>query len=136
MQTENDFGEFRLTEKTNDELLTMVYQFDLWSPQMLQAVETELQSRNILPGDIQQRRQDAIKTEDEILSKRKQASLIGQIFGWIGILGLLGLVIGYNYYYSKTTSKYTKKTYYTYTRIRGIMVAICFLFLLPHILVL
>jgi hypothetical protein len=103
-------------EKSNEELLTMLYQFDEWDTAMLRAVETELDNRNILPADIQIRKQEIINDEDAVLTKGKAASVGGQILGWIGVLGLLGLIIGYSYTYAKAKSKYTGKTYFTYDK--------------------
>ena len=100
--------------KSNDELLKMVYEFDEWSPEMLIAAETELSERKLLPDDIAIRKQQAIIEEDEFLSKGKEASLGGQIFGWVFVLGLIGLYIGYNYAYAKVRSKYTSKKYFEY----------------------
>jgi hypothetical protein len=100
--------------KSDDELLQMVYEFEEWSPEMLTAVETELSQRGILPNDINIRKQQAIMEEDILLSKGTPASLGGQFFGWICVLGLLGLYIGYNYAYSKVRSKYTGKKYFEY----------------------
>ena len=100
--------------KSNDELLKMVYEFDEWSPEMLIAVETELSERKLLPDDISNRKQQAITEEEELLTKGKEASLGGQIFGWIFVLGLIGLYIGYNYAYAKVRSKYTGKKYFEY----------------------
>ncbi len=103
-----------VSEKTDEELLQMVYQFDVWDEEMLQHVEDELQKRGILPEDIQIRKNEIIRKEDLILSKGKEASTSGQILGWIGIFGILGLIIGYTYCYSKTTSIYSRKEYFTY----------------------
>ena len=103
-------------EKANKELLAMVYQFAEWDPEMLDAVEAELQKRNILPDDISTRKQALIEGEDIKLSHGEEASVAGQIFGWIGVLGLIGLIIGYNYTFSKVRSKYTQKEYYKYDK--------------------
>jgi hypothetical protein len=100
--------------KTSEELLTMVYQFTEWDPEMLQAVENELQKRQQLPDDVAIRKQEIINNEHLELSKGKAASIGGQILGWLAVLGLIGLIIGYNYAYSKTRSKYTQKKYFTY----------------------
>lgn len=100
--------------KSNDELLKMLYEFDEWSPEMLIAIETELSERNLLPDDIAIRKQQAIIEEEELLLKGKEASLGGQIFGWVFVLGLIGLYIGYNYAYAKVRSKYTGKKYFEY----------------------
>ncbi len=109
----NQFTE-TLQLKSDVELLQMVYEFDEWSPEMLTAVETELDERGILPDDISIKKQQAIKEEDELLSKGTAASLGGQVFGWVFVLGLIGLYIGYNYAYSKVRSKYTGKKYFEY----------------------
>jgi hypothetical protein len=109
----NQFTE-TVQQKSDDELLKMVYEFDEWSPGMLQAVETELSEREILPDDISARKQLAVTAEDEILTKGTEASLAGQIFGWVFVLGLIGLYIGYNYAYAKIRSKYTGKKYFKY----------------------
>lgn len=109
----NQFTE-SVQQKSNDELLQMVYEFDEWSPAMLAAVETELSERQILPNDVSARKQQAVIAEDEVLTKGTEASLAGQIFGWIFVLGLIGLYIGYNYAYAKATSKYTGKKYFKY----------------------
>lgn len=109
----NNFIEI-VSNKSDEELLVMVYEFDQWSPEMLDAVEAELMKRNILPTDIKSKKQELIKEEDIVLSNGKEATLIGQVFGWIGISGLLGLFIGYNYAYSKVRSKYTQKEYFKY----------------------
>ncbi len=58
--------------------------------------------------------QQVINNEGELLSKGKEASIGGQILGWIGVLGLLGIIIGYNYAFSRVRSKYTGKKYYEY----------------------
>lgn len=103
-----------IEHKSDDELLQMVYEFDEWSPEMRTAVEAELGERKILPDDISIRKQLIIDEEDELLSKGTAASLGGQVFGWVFVLGLLGLYIGYNYAYSKVRSKYTGKKYFEY----------------------
>ena len=103
-------------EKANKELLTMVYQFAEWDPEMLEAVEAELQKRNILPDDIVNRKQALIESEDIKLSHGEEASVAGQFFGWLGVLGLIGLIIRYNYTFSKVRSKYTQKEYYKYDK--------------------
>ena len=110
----NDFKEI-VEIKSNDELLNMVYQFDEWSPEMLKTVESELTKRNLLPNDIYSRMQEAIEIEDAQLSKGKEASVLGQIVGWLTVFGLLGIYIGYHYTFSKVSSKYTGKRYYIYT---------------------
>jgi hypothetical protein len=101
-------------EKTDAVLLGMVYDFDKWDVEMLEAVETELANRSLMPDDIQERRQNLAEKEHEILARGREATLGGQIFGWLGCLGLFGLIIGYNYAYSKTRSRYTRKVYYKY----------------------
>jgi hypothetical protein len=58
-------------EKSNNELLQMVYEFDAWSPEMLATVEEELSSRNILPVDILEKKKMLIEEERIELSKGK-----------------------------------------------------------------
>ena len=74
--------------KTNDELLKMVYEFEEWSPEMLASIEAELAKRNILPNDINIRKQQMVEKEDEHLSTGKKASIIGQVVGWLTVFGL------------------------------------------------
>lgn len=109
----NDFIE-QVRIKPNEELLKMVYEFDHWDPAMLNAVETELLKRNILPGDIHVKKKKLVEEEDIELSKGRKASAIGQVVGWITIFGLLGIYMGYNYAFSKVKSKYTEKEYFKY----------------------
>jgi hypothetical protein len=104
------------SEKTSDELLAMVYQFDEWDPEMLTAVEAELSNRNLLPPDIAEKRKVAMEEEAAILSKGKPASMAGLVIGWICVLSILGIVIGHHYNFSKTRSKYTDKSYHTYDK--------------------
>lgn len=108
-----EFNEIVKT-RSNEELLTMVYQFNEWSVEMLQKVEAELKNRNILPPDLQQKKQEAEDLEHEELTKGKEASNAGILLGFLTCLGLLGLLIGYNYAYSKVRSKYTGNKYFKY----------------------
>jgi len=55
--------------KKNEELLTMVYGFDAWDAQMLEAVQEELKRRNALPADIVVRKQELIAKERIELSQ-------------------------------------------------------------------
>jgi len=103
-----------VNEKSNEELLTMVYQFAEWDPQMLEAVESELQKRNILPEGLKEKKQELIRQEDEELSKGREASQVGIVLGWVFVLGFLGLIIGHYYAFSKTRSKYTQEAYFKY----------------------
>ena len=102
-------------EKNTEELLTMVYQFDQWDKKMLRAVEAELELRQQLPEDILVRKHELIKAEEEQLEKGKDATTLGLIIGWLSVLGLLGIIFGYGYSYSKTRSRYTGKRYFTYS---------------------
>src|SRR6266540_2298531 len=102
--------------KSNDELLKMVYEFDQWNPEMLTVVEKELLDRKILPNDISSRKQELIDIEDAQLSEGKEASLFGQIIGWLTVFGFLGIAIGYNYAFSKIKSKYSDKVFYKYNK--------------------
>jgi hypothetical protein len=110
---ENNF-EGLVKELDNETLLFRVYQFDQWDAEMLQAIEHELELRGMLPNDIGSKKQQLIEAEDEILSEGKEATFPQQFLGWIGVLGVLGLIIGYNLAFSKTVSLYTGKAYYKY----------------------
>jgi hypothetical protein len=109
----NDFTSV-VQDKTDDELLKMVYAFDEWSEEMLQAVETELAKRNLLPADVAEKRQERIVNEDIQLQHGKDGNGFGMVIGWICVLGLVGLFLGYHYAFSKTRSKYTGKLYFKY----------------------
>jgi|GEM_PF-1190922 len=100
--------------KKNEELLSMVYQFDAWDAQMLEAVQDELKRRNALPADILIRKQELIAKERIELSKGQPASTGGQVLGWLCIFGLFGILIGYNYAYAKKKSKYTGEKFYKF----------------------
>lgn len=100
--------------KSDEELLKMVYEFDKWSPEMLTAVEQELRDRDLLPDDIAHRKQQLAQEEAAQLSVGKEASLFGQIIGWLLVFGPLGIAIGYNYAFAKVRSKYSDKTYFKY----------------------
>lgn len=100
--------------KSNEELLKMVYEFDKWNGEMLTAVEQELAHRNILPADISSRKQQLAETEEAELSVGKEATLAGQVVGWLLVFGLLGMAIGYNYAFSKVRGKYSDKSFYKY----------------------
>src|SRR4051812_25563266 len=90
--------------KPNEELLKMVYEFDQWAPEMLQATEGELSKRGILPADVRERKQKLMALEEYALSNGKEADLFGQVIGWLTVFGLLGAVIGYNYAFTKVGS--------------------------------
>ena len=109
----NDFKSVA-EQKTDEELLKMVYAFDEWSDEMLQAVETELAKRNILPADVSEKRQERIAHEAIQLQEGKDGNGFGIVLGWICVLGFVGLFLGYHYAFSKTRSKYTGKQYFKY----------------------
>ena len=108
-----DFQEI-VKNKTNDELLKMVYEFDKWSADMLTVVEQELTQRNMLPNDISARKQQLMAEEDAKLFVGRGASLAGQVVGWLLVFGFLGIAIGYDYAFSKVKSKYAAKIYFKY----------------------
>jgi hypothetical protein len=103
-----------VSQESNETLLTIVYQFDQWDADMLQAVEIELQNRNILQADISSKKEILIYKEDKILSIGREATFPQQFFGWVGIVGFLGLIIGYDLAFAKNISKYTGKVYFKY----------------------
>jgi hypothetical protein len=100
--------------KSNTELLSMVYQVDVWSPEMLEAVRNELSSRQILPADLHQKLQKQTEADEITMSKGKEGSVAVLILGWITVLGFLGLAIGYHYAYAKVRSNVTGKQYFKY----------------------
>lgn len=110
---DNDFSNL-VVQYPSDELLTMVYQFEQWDDEMMAAVQNELAARNLLPADVSDRRNKVIEKEDEILSEGKVATFAQQFLGWIGVLGILGLIIGYELAFAKTTSSITNKQYFKY----------------------
>jgi hypothetical protein len=110
----DNFYQDIVAQQSDEALLSMVYQFDKWDAEMLQAIELELQNRNILPTDIATRKNELIATEDKILAMGKEATFAQQFLGWIGIVGLLGLLIGHNLVFAKNISKYTGKAYFKY----------------------
>lgn len=103
-----------LENKSNDELLRMVYEYEKWSPEMLASIEAELAKRNILPNDIKSRKEELIELEDTNLSTGKSASTIGLVIGWLTAFGLLGIFIAYHYSFSKVSNKYSGKQYFRY----------------------
>ncbi len=110
---DNDFSNL-VVHYSSDELLTMVYQFEQWEKEMMAAVQNELAARNLLPADISERSNKVIEREDEILSEGKEATFAQQFLGWIGVLGILGLIIGYELAFAKITSSFTDKEYFKY----------------------
>ena len=96
----DDFNEL-LENKSNDELLLMVYEYDKWSPEMLVSIETELTKRKILPNDIRSRKEKLMELEDGKLKVGRSASVIGLVIGWLTSFGLLGIFIGYNTAFQK-----------------------------------
>ena len=103
-----------IKDKTDKELIKMVYDFNSWNPEMLSAVEQELNKRNILPTDLKEKKENLTIEENIELTKGKQAGLLGQVVGWLTVFGFLGIFMGYNYAYSKERSKYTDKIYFKY----------------------
>ena len=94
----NTFDEI-VQNKSNEELLKMIYEFDTWSPEMLASTESELAKRNILPNDIQLRKQELIELENVNLTKGRSASITGMVVGWLTAFGfwvfLLDIIIAF-----------------------------------------
>lgn len=103
-----------LIHYSDKELIKIVYEFYAWDEEMLIAVQNELTLRGKLPHDIIYKKYNEILKEDALLSKGKEASFSQQFLGWIGILGVLGIIIGYELYFSKTKSHFTAKEYFKY----------------------
>ena len=110
----NNFSN-EVESRSDNDLLKMVYEFDVWCPEMLEAIQTELIKRDKLPSDVNEQKQKLIEIEEIQLVDGKQASLVGEIVGWLTVFGLLGIYIGYNYSFSKVKSNYTNKEYYRYS---------------------
>ena len=110
---EDDLQKF-IAAHSDDELLKMVFRPDPLDPSLHRAAEEELKRRNTLPEDFEDRRKKIIDDEDEVLSDGRPASFPQEFFGWLGILGVLGIIIGYNLYFGKSVSQYTGKEYPRY----------------------
>ena len=111
----NSFTEIAKVKSTN-ELVEIIYAIDEWDPKMIKACENELSLRNQLPADYETKKREIIDQGEAILAQGKQASMTGLIFGWLFILGLIGLYIGYHYSYSKVISKHTGRKYFEYNQ--------------------
>ncbi|NLN73143.1 MAG: tetratricopeptide repeat protein, partial [Bacteroidales bacterium] len=61
----------------------MVYEFDVWSPEMIEAIEEELKKRNSLPTDIQERKNDYNNIEATVVGTKKGRYKYGIIIGVI-----------------------------------------------------
>jgi hypothetical protein len=101
-------------QKSDDELIQMVYAFKEWNPEMIQAVESELSNRKKLPNDILEKREILIQREDAKLLEGKKAGIFGKVIGFLTIFGLMGIMIGYHYAFSKVKGIYTDKEYFQY----------------------
>ena len=64
--------------------------------------------------DLEEKRDRIIAKEEELLSEGKEATFPQQFLGWIGILGVLGIIIGYELSFAKVKSKFTDKEYFKY----------------------
>ncbi len=110
---ENIYPEI-VKQKSDEELLTMVYHDRQWEQDILIEAEAELQRRNILPEEIRLRKAALIEREDALLSEGRESEWAGRVLGWVGIFGLLGIIIGYHHTFAKVNSKYTGKEYFKY----------------------
>jgi hypothetical protein len=106
--------EISLIHYSDNELIKIVYEFYEWDEDMLVAVQNELTFRGKLPDDIIYKKYNEILKEDAFLSEGKEATFPQQFLGWIGIVGVLGIIIGYELYFSKTKSHFTAKEYFKY----------------------
>ena len=110
---ENIYPEI-VKEKSDEELLAMVYNDRQWETAILIEAEAELQKRNILPDEIKLRKTAIIERENTIFSEGRESDWAGRVLGWLGIFGILGIIIGYHHSYGKVHSQYTGKEYYKY----------------------
>jgi hypothetical protein len=103
-----------IKNKSDQDLEKMLFEMDLWNPDVLLEVESELKQRNRFPADYAERLNILIEAEDKELSNGRPASLVGQILACITVFGLAGIYFGWSYNNSKVISKYTGKEYYKY----------------------
>ncbi|MEJ7611287.1 MAG: hypothetical protein WKF88_08935 [Ferruginibacter sp.] len=105
---------FLMSEYTDRELFGIMYRSATGDPEITTAAEEELRNRNMFTDEIAERRQVLIDEEEDILSEGTAATVPQQVFGWLGIFGILGLIIGHDLYFSKRKSVYTGKEYPEY----------------------
>ena len=110
---ENIYPEI-VKQKSDEELLAMVYQDRQWETDILIHAEAELERRGILPEEIKIRKAALIAKEDTILSEGRESDWAGRVLGWVGIFGILGIIIGYHHSFGKVTAKYTNLSYFKY----------------------
>ena len=103
-----------IKNKSDQDLEKMLFEMDLWNPEVLLEVESELKKRNRFPEDYTERLNILIEAEDKELSHGQPASLMGQIVACVTVFGLAGIYFGWSYNNSKVNSKYTGKEYYKY----------------------
>lgn len=115
---ENIYPEI-VKEKSDEELLTMVYHYRQWETDIFIEAESELKRRGILPDEIVLQKKMLIEKEHAELSTGRKADWAGQVLGWIGIFGILGIIIGYHHSFGKVKAKYTDKTYFKYDESSG-----------------
>jgi hypothetical protein len=113
IMTENDFAQ-QAAQFSDKQLLRIVYEFAEWDEEMQTAVQHELATRNLLPDDVAVRKALVIEKDDATLSEGKEATFSQLLLGWIGIFGLLGIIIGYQLAFAKVNSIYTGKEYFKY----------------------
>lgn len=113
MQKEEDFLE-TISSYSDADLFAIINSPGTYDEKAVIASENELEKRNLLPEEFIIRRNNLIFDEDERLSEGKPASSLQNFFGWLGIVAVLGIVIGYTLYYGKTKSIFTGKEYHTY----------------------
>ncbi len=101
--------------KSTDELLRIFKEWHKYAPEMLEAVTEELDTRKVDLSDLIAEKENEIVEQETLLSKGKKGSplyiIICFICAFLG--GLLGLIGGYIYAFSKTRS-YTGKAFYVY----------------------
>lgn len=111
--TDNDYAQ-QAAQFSDKQLLRIVYEFAEWDEEMQAAVQHELAMRELLPEDVAVRKEQVLKKDDAILSEGKEATFSQLALGWIGIFGLLGIIIGYHLAFAKIKSVYTGKEYFKY----------------------
>ena len=111
-----DFSEL-VKGKTNEELMIIFTDYHSYQPEMVAAVTEELQARNVDLTQLLAQRSELEQEDEEQMAKGRKGNILYLIFCFIASLlgGFAGVIGGYIYAYSKTSSKAGQK-YYVYNK--------------------
>ena len=111
-----DFSEL-VKEKSAEELMIIFTDYHSYQPEMVAAVTEELQARNVDLADLLIHRSELELEDEERLAKGSKGNSLYLIFCFLASLlgGFAGVIGGYIYAYSKTSSKAGQK-YYVYDK--------------------